>query len=293
MEPSKGLMIYFPKIRLSVSINFTPSVITFAERISMPQKEWFRDWFNSPYYHKLYFERDEQEAKVFIENLVKHIHPLAGSRMLDVACGRGRHSRMLASLGFNVTGIDISPKNIDYAQQHIPTGLSEETADPEFFVHDIRLPFWGNYFDYAFNFFTSFGYFRTKREHDGAVRNIVRSLKPGGIFVIDYLNVHYAETHLVHNEEKKINRTTYSILRWQDEKHFFKKISVTDPLLTQPLSFTEEVAKFSLGDFTAMLAFQGMLVKEVFGDYNLNPYDINETPRLIIVAARQNVTSSV
>lgn len=258
----------------------------------MPKKEWFREWFNSSFYHKLYFERDEQEAKAFIKKLIGLLHPLPASRMLDVACGRGRHSKILASLGFEVKGIDISPDSVEYAKDSMPEATKEETPNPEFFEHDIRLPFWGNYFDYAFNFFTSFGYFKTKREHDNALRTISRSLKPGGILVIDYLNMHYAEDHLVHNEEKKVNDTTFSILRWQDEKYFYKKISITDASLAQPLSFTEEVAKFSLEDFTEMLAFQGMQVKEVFGNYQLQKYDIIKTPRLIIISSRLPVNPS-
>jgi SAM-dependent methyltransferase len=151
----------------------------------------------------------------------------------------------------------------------------------------MRLPFWINYFDYAFNFFTSFGYFATRREHDDAMRTIAASLKPGGIFVIDYLNVHYAEAHLVRNELKNISGTSFEINRWDDEKYFYKKIIVSDASLIAPEEYTEKVAKFSLGDFTEMLAFQNMQVVEVFGGYNLDPYDVKKTPRLIIVARKK------
>ena len=83
----------------------------------MSVREWFKEWFNSPYYHKLYFERDEKEAQQFIQRLLDLLSPQKEARMLDVACGRGRHSRFLASLGYDVTGIDISPDSIHYAQQ--------------------------------------------------------------------------------------------------------------------------------------------------------------------------------
>ncbi len=245
----------------------------------MAEQGWYKDWFNSPFYYKLYFERDDKEAEAFILKLLEHLQPLAGSRMLDVACGKGRHSKILASLGFDVTGIDISPDSISYAKQFEKNNLS-------FSVHDMRLPFWTNYFDYAFNFFTSFGYFNTRREHDAAFRTIAQSLKPGGQFVIDYLNVHYAEDHLVHNETKQIGHTVYDIHRWDDETHFYKKITVTDPSLTKPLENTEKVAKFSLGDLTDMLAFQGLQVQEIFGDYLFNKYDVSKTPRLILIAKK-------
>lgn len=247
----------------------------------MTETAWYKNWFNSPFYHKLYFERDEKEAEDFIRQLIAHLQPAAGSRMLDVACGKGRHSKTLAALGYSVTGIDISSDSIAYAKQF-------EKENLDFFVHDMRLPFWGNYFNFAFNFFTSFGYFKTRREHDDAIRTISKSLKAGGIFVIDYLNVHYAEDHLLKNEQKLIEGTTYEIKRWDDETHFYKKISVTDTTLSFPIEYTEKVAKFSLGDFTDMLSFQGMQVKEVFGDYSFSHYDVRKTPRMIIIAEKNS-----
>lgn len=246
----------------------------------MASTAWYKNWFNSPFYHKLYFERDEKEAEAFIQKLIQHLQPAPGSRIVDIACGKGRHSRILASMGFTVTGIDISFANIDFARQF-------ENEHLDFFVHDMRLPFWGNYFHFAFNFFTSFGYFKTRREHDDTIRTIAKSLLPGGKLVIDYLNVHYAEDRLVNFEVKKIDDTAYEIHRWHDDRHFYKRVTITDPTLKQPLEFTEQVAKFSLGDFTEMLAYQGLQVQEVFGDYRLGAYDVRKTPRLIVVAERK------
>jgi SAM-dependent methyltransferase len=245
----------------------------------MATGSWYQDWFSSAFYHKLYFERDDKEALEFIYQLVNRLKPPPGSRILDVACGKGRHSKILAAEGFHVTGIDISFENIRYASKF-------ENENLDFYVHDMRLPFWANYFDYAFNFFTSFGYFKTQREHDDAIRTIARSLRNNGKLVIDYLNTHYSEEHLVHNESKQVNGTRYDIHRWDDETHFFKKISITDPSLPQPSEFIEQVAKFSLGDFTEMLAFQGLQVQEVFGDYHFADYHVRKSPRLIVVATK-------
>ena len=251
----------------------------FCKKLAMADKEWYKQWFNSPFYHKLYFDRDYEEARQFIHRLLDHLKPPPDARMLDVACGRGRHSRFLAEKGFDVTGIDISPDSIAFAKQF-------ETDSLHFYLHDMRLPAWINYFDYAFNFFTSFGYFPTRREHDDAVNTLVKSLKPGGLVLFDYLNVHWVEEHLVHNEMKLVNGTQYEIHRWMDAHHFFKKITVTDPSLDHPEIYTEKVAKLSLGDFTDMLSFQKMQVKEVFGNYELQGYDIRKMPRMIIVAGK-------
>lgn len=253
--------------------------ITFAKRKAMSWQPWYKDWFNSPFYHKLYFDRDELEAENFMTKLIGKLAPPHGSRILDLACGKGRHSKTLASMGFNVTGVDISPDSIAFAKQF-------EHDNLQFFVHDMRLPFWGNYFDYVFNFFTSFGYFRTRREHDDAIRTVSKSLKPGGKLVIDYLNVHYSEDNLVRKEFKQLNGTGYDILRWDNETHFYKKIRINDNSLKEPLEFTESVAKFTLGDFTDMLSFQGLKVEEVYGDYHFNAYDVRKTPRLIMIATK-------
>jgi len=245
----------------------------------MSEQAWYKDWFNSPFYHKLYFERDDKEAAGFISRLIDHLKPLTESYILDVACGRGRHSRILAEKGFFVTGIDISFESIAFAKKY-------ESQNLEFFQHDMRLPFRVNYYHYAFNFFTSFGYFKTRREHDDAIRTIANGLKPNGVFVIDYLNVHYSEDHLIYNETKKINGTDYEIRRWHDETHFYKKIMIHDPLLMHPIGFTEKVSKFSFGEFNDMLSYHGLQVQEIFGDYQLGSYDVRTKPRLIIVASK-------
>lgn len=245
----------------------------------MSEQAWYKEWFNSPFYHKLYFERDDKEAETFISTLIDHLQPAPGSTILDIACGRGRHSRILAKKGFNVTGIDISFDSIAFAKKF-------ENENLEFYQHDMRLPFRVNYFDHAFNFFTSFGYFRTRREHDDTIRTIANGLKPNGIFVIDYLNVHYSEDHLVYNEQKKLNGTNYEIHRWHDDTHFHKKIVINDPLLHQPVNYTEKVSKFSFGDLNDMLSYQGLQVQEVFGDYKLGNYDVRTKPRLIIIAKK-------
>ena len=252
----------------------------FMNDLATQKKSWYRNWFNSPYYHLLYFKRDEQEAGAFMDGLLQKLNPALGNKMLDVACGRGRHSIYLASKGFFVTGIDISEESIEDAKQN-------ETESLEFFTHDMRLPFRMNYYDYAFNFFTSFGYFRTRREHDNAIRTIAQSLKQGGVFVIDYLNAHYVETHLVYKSEISKEGITFDITRWLDETYFYKKIVVEDEQqLEEPLIFTEKVAKFSLGDFNDMFGFNGLQIQEVYGDYQFQQYDVKTSPRLIIVAKK-------
>lgn len=247
----------------------------------MPEPDdWYKDWFNSPYYNLLYFKRDEGEAEKFINNLVGYLKIPQGAHLLDIGCGRGRHSITLASHGFDVSGFDLSFDNILEAKK-------SETDSLHFFQHDMRLPFWINYFDYAFSFFTSFGYFRTEREHYNAIRTIAGSLRPNGILVFDYLNVHYAEDHIVHKSDVEIEGVNFYLTKWFDETHFYKKIVVEDESLREPLLFQEKVAKFNLGDFNDMLSFHNLQVQEVYGDYLFNAYDVKKSPRLLIMAKKR------
>ncbi len=245
----------------------------------MSEVAWFKDWFNSPYYHMLYQHRDDDEAFLFIGALIKHLAPAVGSHMLDVACGKGRHSKVLAEMGFDVTGIDLSFESIREA-------LLSEDENLHFYQHDMRLSFWIHYFEYAFNFFTSFGYFKTRRENDNAIRTIAQSLKSDGILVMDYLNVHFAEDHLVPELIKQVDDVQFHIKKWHDEDHFYKQIQIEDKGVLFEQSYTEKVAKFNMGDFNDMFAYQGLQIQEVFGDYHFGHYDVRKSPRLIMIAKK-------
>jgi SAM-dependent methyltransferase len=242
-------------------------------------KQWFENWFDSSYYHKLYFDRDEKEASAFINRLMEHLQPPAHSYMLDVACGKGRHSKTLAAYGHHVTGIDLSPNSIAYARQY-------EDDKLEFYQHDMRLTFRINYYHYVFNLFTSFGYFSTRREHDDTLRTIAQSIKKGGYFIIDYLNSVYWQQHLTPHFYKEVDGTRYDIEKWVADEKFHKKITVSDAALPNPMVYTEHVAAFTLSDFEAMFNRQQLTIEGVFGDYNLQPYSPAESKRLILIARK-------
>ena len=112
---------------------------------------WFEEWFDSPYYHLLYCNRSAEEAESFIKKLTQKLDLRKGAKVLDVACGKGRHSRTLASLGYDVTGIDLSANSIAFAKNF-------ENAHLKFEVFDMRKTYAAQKFDYVFNLFSSFGY---------------------------------------------------------------------------------------------------------------------------------------
>ena len=250
-----------------------------TENSVIDNSSWFRHWFDSSFYHKLYTNRNEQEAADFINELVAEIKPQPGARMLDLGCGNGRHSKRLASKGFRVTGLDIAASNIRAAKKL-------ETDLAQFYTHDMRVPFGKNCFDYVFSFFTSFGYFKSDHENYQVVNNISSSLVHDGVCVMDYLNVNLAEQNLVAAETNEIDGIIYRINRWSDEKFFFKKIIIETVHQHQPIEFVEQVSKFSVAEFDSMFKRSGLRIQKLFGDYSLNEYDIDTSPRLIMVAKK-------
>jgi len=239
------------------------------------QADWFESWFGSPYYHILYQNRDEQEAQSFIEKLLNHLQPPANSKMLDIACGDGRHAVQLADHGYNVTGIDLSHLSIEKAK-------ASENDHLEFHVHDMRMPFYINYFDYAFNFFTSFGYFEHDRDHLLAAKAFAGALKKGGTLVVDYLNRDYVLKGLVAEDTTQRGSYTFHIKRRLERNHIIKDISFADADHKQR-HYTESVAAFGLQDFLEIFNKTGLTLVETFGDYSLNPYDAQQSPRLIMI----------
>jgi len=239
------------------------------------KKEWFENWFDSRYYPLLYSNRDEEEASLFVSGLVDYLKPAPGSRIVDIACGEGRFAQQLAQSGHEVIGIDLSAHRIEKAKE-------AETSRLHFYVHDMRFPFYINYFDFAFNFFTSFGYFDTARDNHMAAHAFAAALKKGGTLVIDYFNEHYIEQRLVPAETIVKEGVTFHIRRAVKEGKIVKKIAVTDEQ-GEEHQYQERVSAFELKDFVALFRQEGLELQEHFGDYHLNPFDEETSPRLIMV----------
>ena len=242
--------------------------------------DWYKNWFGSPFYKILYQNRDNLEAQEFVENLLEYLQPQAGARMLDIACGEGRFARQLAEHGFEVTGIDISHESIEAAK-----AFEEENL--QFFVQDMRMPFYVNYFDYAFNFFTSFGYFAHDRDHALAARSFAASLKTGGILVIDYLNAEQVMANMVPEETIQRGSYTFTISRKIERNHIVKEINFMDADKKQR-QYTESVAAFTLADFIKMFRPANMQLVSTFGDYQLGAYHPLDSPRLIMIFKKKD-----
>ena len=240
---------------------------------------WYKKWFDSAFYHQLYSNRSEKEATDFIDILVNELDPPAHAAMLDLGCGAGRHAKWLAAKGFDVTGLDLAASSIRTARKY-------EKANLRFAKQDMRDPFGQNRFDYVFNFFTSFGYFKNDDDNHKVIRNIYDALKPGGTLVLDYLNVAWSQQRLVAEETKEIDGIIYHISRWTDEQFFYKKI-VIENMPAGHSEFVEQVAKFDVNDFDYMFEQNGLKLEKIYGDYQLNEYDSAASQRMILLAKKE------
>lgn len=241
----------------------------------MEKFEWFENWFDTPYYHILYKDRNETEAEVFIDRLLAVLQLPKEASILDLACGKGRYSRHLANKGYKVTGIDLSQKSIQYARQFESKHLS-------FYTHDMRKLFRVNYYDYIFNFFTSFGYFKKESEDLKVLRNVKAGLKREGIFVLDFFNSSYVINHLTGKEQKTIEGIIFNLDKKVEGQRITKTIHIQDR--EQSFHFKETVRLFTLRDFERLFEQAGLNIIGSFGDYNLSPFDEQSSPRLIIIA---------
>jgi SAM-dependent methyltransferase len=243
----------------------------------MKNKEWFETWFDSPYYHILYEHRDDEEAERLMDNILTLLNLPSSARVLDVACGKGRHAIHLAEKGLVVTGIDLSWKNISYAQRFERENLS-------FFVHDMRNPFYVNYFDSVLNLFTSFGYFETKKENLHAIQSMSKSLKKGGTLVIDFFNAGKIPTGLIPQQYISRQGILFLVKKYVEDNLVVKKIYFQD--MGREFSFEERVQTLRLRDFESYFSQAQLRIKDVFGDYHLNAFDEKNSDRMIIIGEK-------
>ena len=240
----------------------------------MKKKDWFTYWFNTSYYHILYKERNDIEAQLFMRNITEILSLDKATHILDLPCGKGRHSVFLNSLGYRVTGSDLSENSIIAAKKY-------ENDTLKFNVHDMRVPFSEKY-NAVFNLFTSFGYFEDDKEDLLILHNIKNGLTKEGVFVFDFLNAAIVKENLVTKETKVVDGITFNITREISNDFIIKRISFFAD--AENHSYTERVKYLDLEKMTTYLEKVGFKIEHTFGDYQLNSFNSKHSNRLIIVA---------
>jgi len=234
--------------------------------------EWFESWFDTPYYHLLYSNRDYTEAENFITKLTQELQLPQSSKIIDLACGKGRHSVFLNKLGFDVLGLDLSRQSIEFDKQ-----FENETL--HFDVHDMRHSIDSEPVDAVFNLFTSFGYFDNEEDDKNVFRSVYKVLKPGGFFVLDYLNEEYVRQILV--PESTIHREgiDFNISKKIEGRHIIKDIRFLAE--EKPYHFFEKVKLHTLETIEKYAKGRGFERVKIWGDYQLNDFQKEDSPRCI------------
>jgi SAM-dependent methyltransferase len=235
--------------------------------------KWFASWFDTPFYHQLYKDRNHDEAQLFMDNLTQYLNLPEQANILDLACGKGRHSIYLNSLGYHVTGVDLSENSISYAKQF-------ENDTLKFKVHDMCFPL-NQQFDAVFNLFTSFGYFENEEDNLKTIKAIKAEINETGFGVIDFMNTNYVLNNLVSEDIKTIDDVTFTQKRYVKNGYIIKDIEFNKD--GKSFNFQERVKAFTLEDFEAMFEQSGIYLLDIFGDYKLGKYDKNNSERLVMI----------
>ncbi len=251
---------------MSESINLKSQIL------NQKSENWFASWFDTPYYHILYKERNYREAQIFMDNLTHYLNLPEKAKVLDLACGKGRHAIYLNQLGFDVIGADLSENSIAIASKN-----SNDTL--HFQVHDMRLPF-DDKFDAIFNLFTSFGYFENDDDNLKTLIAMKESLSEYGFGVIDFMNVNQVIANLIPEEVKTVDGIDFHIKRYYIDDHIYKEIDFKDN--GNDFHFVEKVRALTLQDFAELMEQAGIYLLEVFGDYKLKKFHKTDSERLIL-----------
>lgn len=237
------------------------------------EKEWFKNWFDTPFYHVLYDYRNDEEARFFMRNLISFLNLEPGNKILDLPCGKGRHAVFLNEEGFKVTGADLSANSIQFAKRF-------ENPDLKFVIHDMResIP---HQYHAILNLFTSFGYFDDEETNIKVLENFKHSLLDNGHLVIDFLNLKKVISNLVPYEHFTKRGIEFTIRKKITEKYIIKEIQVDFD--GESKAYIEKVQAIDLHKMKIFAEKAGLKILHVFGDHSLNAYDENRSDRLIMI----------
>ena len=232
--------------------------------------EWFEEWFGEEYL-RLYPHRDDREAERAVDLIRETVPFQPGWRVLDVACGAGRHARAFEGAGARCTGLDLSKTLLRLARQVTQAPLVR--ADMR------QLPIRPGSMDLTVNLFTSFGYFDHDAEHMAALEEMIGTVRSGGWFVIDFLNPAAVRRQLVPEETLELAGTTVRVSRSvsPDGRYVCKSIRGAEGR-----NFRERVRLFEPSQMSEMLEVAGVTLQFSFGDYDAKPL-APDSPRTILM----------
>ncbi|MCW9065916.1 MAG: methyltransferase domain-containing protein [Ignavibacteriaceae bacterium] len=241
---------------------------------------WYRDWFNSENYLKIYSHRDESEAQRLVELITKNINLKSNSKILDMACGSGRHAIIFAKKRFDVTAVDLSERLLSEAKEN----SDQNSVKIDFVLTDILDFETTRRFNLALNLFTSFGYFDDDEDNFRVILKAYDLLTDGGYFVIDYFNKNYLLKNLIPTSVFSENGLRITQNRLIEANRVRKNIFIESNGSTQ--EFYESVRLYSYEEMITYIKKAGFNIFNEFGGYNGNYFNKESSPRLIIIAKK-------
>ncbi len=246
---------------------------------------WYEQSFGEDYLI-VYKHRDMEAAAREVAAMSEWLHLSKGASVLDLCCGMGRHSVTLAELGYRVTGIDLSETLLTHARKY------DAHQSIQWIRADMReLPFANQSFTAVVNFFTSFGYFTDDVENQRVLQEIDRVLAPGGKFLIDFFNAYVVRNNLQAQSERITNGLLIRESR-RIEDGCVKKTIRIESTDSSVRNYEECVKLYGLHDFQTMLNKTDLVIDRVYGTSDGQPFDIEHSPRLILVGTKHSLEGS-
>jgi len=246
------------------------------------QREWFRGFFDAHYVRTLVDEKPLQQTRVEVDFLLRILRPPARARILDVACGYGRHAGELARRGFRVVGMDLSRAMLREARRRFTEG-----PGLRFVRHDMRRIAFREDFDVVVSFYTSFGYF-TPKQNEATLRRMARALRPGGKVLIDHRDPSY-DARLPRRVWYRSGPKRFVL----EERQFDRRTNITEcaqlvVTTGQPWAVQRRfrLQEFSLLEWRRMLRRAGLRFLRAYSGYDGRRYRRGSTGQLIVVAER-------
>lgn len=244
------------------------------------KSEWFKDWFNTQEYLNVYQHRNESDAETHIKLILNNVNIPSNAKILDMACGAGRHAIILARKNFDVTAVDLSEKLLSIAKQ----SALDENLKINFVQSDIRNFKTAEKFNLVVNLFTSFGYFETDEENFSVLQKAYDLLVDGGYFILDFFNSQFLMQNLVESSEEIIGGVKIHQFRKIKENRVTKKIVITkNGNLSQ---FEESVRMFTKDELVMAIQNIGFDIYKTFGDFLGNDFEQFSSPRLILICKK-------
>jgi SAM-dependent methyltransferase len=237
---------------------------------------WYQDWFNSENYLKVYSHRDESEAERLVKLILDNLNFEANSKVLDMACGSGRHAIIFSKKGFDVTAIDISERLVANAR----VNALQNNVKINFVLSDILEYNTNQKFKLALNLFTSIGYFESDEDNFRVIKKAYDLLIDGGYFVLDYFNKNFLLKNLVPTTVFSENGLRITQNRSIQGNRIRKDITIENRDTIE--EFYESVRLFNHLEISNFFMEVGFTDYKEFGDYYGNNFDNDSSTRLII-----------